>query len=348
MKSFNVGVIGASGYTGLELLRLLYGHPNVNVAVVTVNTDVGKTIGEIHPSLYKYSLDPLKNFDDCLPELNSCDLVFSALPHGISMQSLGLISTKIIDISSDFRLKSSEQYIEWYGSPHCCEKDLINWSYGLPELFRDDIKKSNKVANPGCFATAIILSLAPILDLIDMNIVVNAISGTSGAGKKLTNELNFSHQNENVVAYKLGKHQHIAEIEQALINFQALKYKSTYLNPLITMSTCLAPMSRGIQVTCSAKLNQTINNDRLKEKFYSFYHNESFVDLVDKSPHTKYVRGSNMVNVYPVINERTNTVLIATVIDNLVKGASGQAVQNANILFGIDERTGLTQGGLYP
>jgi N-acetyl-gamma-glutamyl-phosphate reductase len=343
VKTFSIGIIGASGYTGAELLRLLLSHPSFSVHVATAHSESGKRVTDLYPHLVEYSNLVLGSFEEQHNELNSCDVVFSALPHGALMTQVQGISTKIIDLSSDFRLKKSADYIRWYKKEHTAPEALAEWEYGLPEIFRKSIQSTTRIANPGCFATAATLALAPAVkaNLVEGDIVIDAISGTSGAGKSPNALLHFSHEHENIVAYKVGEHQHIGEIEQSLNSLSQKQH-------LVSMTTQLAPMSRGIHAICSVKARQGITTQEVIDCYYEHYKNEPFVKVCNSSPHTKYVRGANTIMLYPFLDQRTSRVIVTSVIDNLMKGAAGQAIQNANILCGLDETVGLPLAGLYP
>ena len=337
-------IIGASGYTGAELLRLLANHPNFDVRVVTANSQAGKSVTELYPHLHGFAHLTFKKLSDVESELALCDLVFCGLPHGEAATKLPSLSNKvIIDLGSDFRLKDSFQYPLWYGREHPTPHELSNWTYGLPELFKSDICSSTRIANPGCYATACILAVAPLLraKLMEPFIVINAISGTTGAGREPSAATHFSHVTEDVRAYKPGSHQHTPEIEAALTIFSGLPAK-------ISLTPHLAPMARGIFATCNAKLISHVTEDDILICLKTTYQNCPFVTVQSNLPGTKEVRGSNRIVIAPKIDQHTQHIIITSVIDNLTKGASGQAIQNANIIFGLDETTGLTDIGLYP
>jgi N-acetyl-gamma-glutamyl-phosphate reductase len=330
---FSVGIIGAGGYTGIELIRLIHQHPNFDVTAIVGVTDVDKELGNLYPSLNSKNLPKIKSLEAAGEELNSCDLVFSCLPHGSAYEILTNSKyKKIIDLSSDFRLKSSNS---------------DSWIYGLTETQKQQIKGAKRIANPGCFATAANLLLAPLVEsnLISDVINLEGCSGSSGGGKKLQDRFHFSFLDENVYAYKIGDHQHILEIEEHLNLISNRAYK-------VLLTTRLVPMSRGIHLSSIAKINDlkvnALNSDLLQEICGKYYKNSYFVKVVDFSPNTKSVRGSNFVHLHYKLCERTQQIIGIAVIDNLVKGASGQALQNANLLFGLPESLGLENLALFP
>ncbi len=338
-------IVGGSGYTGEELLRLVYLHPDLELEVVTANSEAGNLVSSLYKNLSCYSDFRFLDFKSALNRINECELAFIALPHGESSKIANFLKNKvIIDLSSDFRLKDSSCYPKWYKRESLAnDEELSNWVYGLPELFKEEISKSSKIANPGCYATSIILPLAPLFkeDLIEDLVIVNSISGASGAGKMPTNILHLPSLYENISAYKIGCHQHTPEIEQALKIYSSKDVK-------ISMTPHLAPMSRGIHSTCSSKLIKNISIDKIYELFHLTYKDEPFVKICDYPPSSKEVRGSNFIHIHLSIDKRNNRIITTSVIDNLVKGASGQAIQNANIAFNIKEETAINQMGIYP
>lgn len=342
--SIKTAIIGASGYTGAELLRLLVMHPEFEPVVVTGDSQAGQSVVGLYPHLSHYPSMQFESMDNCSDKLNSCELLFSCLPHGHAMGILPKLQNRlIVDLASDFRLNTSSDYETWYGQSHSCPHELSSWAYGLPELFKDEIRNSTRIANPGCYATACILASAPLArhNLISDTIVIDAISGTSGAGRAAKPSLHFAHVYEDVRAYKIGNHQHTGEVELALSKYAKASVQ-------VCLSAQLAPMSRGIHAICSAKLAQPIETQELQQIFKTCYQNAPFVKIVSTPPGTKEVRGSNFAYIYAQIDKRTNRALVTIAIDNLVKGAAGQAIQNANIICGIDETMGLNFGGLYP
>lgn len=341
-----VGIVGATGYTGSELLRLLVRHPEVQIQAVTSRTEKGKPVTDLFPNLRGY-LDH-KFIDPESAELNSCSLVFFATPNGTAMkQVVPLLNAgvKIIDLSADFRLKDPLVWSQWYGSEHTATELLKQAVYGLPEINRKEIEKANLVANPGCYPTAIILSLIPLLQAgcIDVtSIIADAKSGISGAGKKVAVNYLYTETSESFKAYGVSGHRHLPEICQALSTIIAEPASLTFVPHLV-------PMVRGIHATVYSKLNKTKTVD-LQKLFQEHYKNEPFVDVLPSGAHpeTRSVRGSNFCRLAVHVPQNGSTVVVLSVIDNLVKGAAGQAIQNMNIMFGLDEKSGLELPALLP
>jgi N-acetyl-gamma-glutamyl-phosphate reductase len=347
-----VAILGAAGYTGCELLRLLSSHPVMVPALLIGRSDVGKTISELFPSLDKSFNLEIQPFNDPLGRVQSqlidCELIFSALPHG----QLGTMIAenreffsgvkRIVDLASDFRLRDPASYTQWYGSEHPCPDELSKWNYSIPEINRGELKGATRIANAGCFATAFILGLAPLIQhsLVAGPLSGVGISGTSGAGKGLSSRLHFSHLFEDVVTYRVSSHQHGGEIEQAIA---ALSQGTS--NSRVSLSTVLAPMSRGLQVIITASTSDSLlSGERLREIYQRCYSNENFITVRDTPPDTKNVRGANRAEIYPHYDERTGLITIVSVIDNLVKGAAG----SANLVLGLDETCGLPKQAMYP
>lgn len=339
-----VGIVGATGYTGLELVRILSAHPRVSIEVITSESYAGKNLSDIHTHLKGICDYPLLAIKD-IPKYN-LDVVFLALPHGVSMNFVKDKfdkSFKIIDLSGDFRLTHA-QYKKWYGIEHCCPEFIDEAVYGLPELNADQIKKAGLVANPGCYPTSSILPLAPLLKYKLLNsdsIIVDSKSGVTGTGAKAKNNTHFPVVNDNFTAYGVFSHRHNPEIEKVISNF-------TSENVRIIFTPHLLPVNRGILSTIYARPAIQLSQKQLKDELISFYNNKPFVTIVDKLPSINDVRGSNYCNIFVNIDEEKNMVIMVSVIDNLVKGASGQAVQNMNIMFDCDERTGLNIVPLMP
>jgi N-acetyl-gamma-glutamyl-phosphate reductase len=335
-----VGVVGASGYAGGELLRLLESHPMLAVEYIAAGSNAGELITDVHSHLVGYSSQRFSETD--IKEINKCDLVFLALPHGESAKLVGdiLKSVKIVDLGADFRLKSSESWKKYYHIEHAG-----TWVYGLPELpnKRDQISSSNRVANPGCYATAIALAAAPAVQsgaVIAEDIVVVAASGTTGAGRSAKINLSASEIMNSMSSYKFGGvHQHTPEIEESLQDLSSNKVKLSF-NPM------LAPMPRGILATVTMKSN--LGENQAREMYSSFYAEEPFVHLLDEKrmPETSSLIGSNGVHLQTAVDSHTSRILISVAIDNLGKGAAGQAVQNANLMCGFEETIGLTSTGI--
>jgi N-acetyl-gamma-glutamyl-phosphate reductase len=339
--AYRAAVAGGSGYTGAELLRLLESHPGFTTAVATSREFAGRKIADVYPNLrtdLAYTeLDPAV--------LEDVDVAFLALPHGASMEigaRLAKAGVAVVDLSADFRLKDPALYPEWFGSPHVAPETLPDWVYGLPELHRDAIRGARAIANPGCYPTAAILALAPLVSsgLIDpATIVVSAASGVSGAGRKLTNDVHFSHVDANYKAYGLPTHKHTPEIEQELGALAGSAVRITFVPHLV-------PMPRGLLATCVADATGDADPASAAR---AMYESEPFVRVLTGSmPETKYTLGSNNCLLGYSRDDRTGRIIAVAAIDNLGKGAAGQALQNANLILGLPEEEGLTGGGIYP
>ena len=341
-----VGIVGGSGYTGAELLRLLTTHPDYQVKVVTGDSMAGRMVHEIYPSLAMAY--PNLTYQSMKPEIvDGLDAVFCALPHGVSQTVVPQILNNVghvIDLGSDFRLKDPQAYIDWYSMEHACPEYLANSIYGLPELFRDEIIGGKLIAATGCNAAASILSLAPFLKegIIEAtSIVINLITGVSGAGKPPKDNTTFCAVDENVTPYGLLTHRHTPEIEQALSDFSARQTK-------VLFTPHLAPMNRGIIATSYGKVTDPLTTQKALEVLHETYGHEPFIYVSESPPTTKATLGSNAVHITARVDERTQTLISIVTLDNLVKGASGMAIQNANIAMGIEETLGLPVVGLYP
>ncbi|MBU3692943.1 MAG: N-acetyl-gamma-glutamyl-phosphate reductase [Candidatus Nanopelagicaceae bacterium] len=335
-----VGVVGASGYAGGELLRLLESHPMLDVEYIAAGSNAGELITDVHSHLIGYSR---KRFSETnINEINKCDVIFLALPHGESAKIVGEISSsaKVVDLGADFRLKDPDSWRKYYQIEHAG-----TWVYGLPELpnKREQISNSNRVANPGCYATAIALAAAPAVQsgaVIAEDIVVVAASGTTGAGRSSKVNLSASEIMNSMSSYKFGGvHQHTPEIEESLQSLSSSKVKLSF-NPM------LAPMPRGILATVTMKTN--LGEGQAREIYSSFYAQEPFVHLLDEKrmPETSSLIGSNAVHLQVAVDSHTSRLLISAAIDNLGKGAAGQALQNANLMCGFQETIGLTSTGI--
>ena len=335
-----IGVIGGSGYAGGELLRLLAEHPKFEVCSVSAHSNAGELITSVHPHLNGYAKVKFSEFK--ASDFDCCELVFLALPHGESAKVIAQMSkeTKIVDLGADYRLESADNWAKYYGGVHAG-----TWTYGAPELpgAREQIKASSRVANPGCYATAIALGTAPAAAIADLSdVVVVAASGTTGAGRSAKINLIASEVMGSLTSYKFGGiHQHTPEIEESLQRATGVKAK-------ISFTPILAPMPRGILATITMKLNPDVSTDQVRVAYERSYLDEPFVCLLPKGqmPRTAAVTGSNMVAIQVGVDEHTNRLVISVAIDNLVKGAAGQAIQNANLICGFDETLGLTQLGL--
>jgi N-acetyl-gamma-glutamyl-phosphate reductase len=333
-------LIGASGYTGGELLRLLSQHSEFDPAVIVAHSNAGEQITSLHPHLDQFEGAKFSSLD--ISEVLKCDLVFLAMPHGESAKIASQLSSDqlVVDLGADFRLKSSDSWVKYYGGTHAG-----TWVYGMPELpgARERIRASTRVANPGCYATAIALSAAPILSVVDSHdVVVVAASGTSGAGRSPKVSLLASEIAGSLTSYKFGgAHQHTPEIEESLSYL-------TGTEVVLSFTPILAPMPRGILATTTARLTAEISEDEVRELFSSAYHNEEFVRLLPKGqmPRTASVLGSNCVQIQCAVDSHSQRIVVSTAIDNLGKGAAGQAIQNANLIAGLPENIGLTHKGI--
>ncbi|MFX4262327.1 N-acetyl-gamma-glutamyl-phosphate reductase [Pelotomaculum propionicicum] len=343
-----VGIIGATGYTGSELVRILYRHPEVELVSLTTRSYAGMPLHKVYPHLNKYcqltceELDRAKIFD-------ISDVVFVALPHGHAMPvavEAARRGKKMIDLGADFRFSDFQVYEKWYKVEHEAKDLLEEAVYGLPEVNRDKIKGAWLVANPGCYPTSAILALAPLLQqkLIDTgSIVVDSKSGVSGAGRGLSLGSHFCEVNENFKAYNVAAHRHTPEIEQALSRIAGEQIT-------VTFTPHLLPITRGILSTVYAKLSSDASVGRIRELYRDYYENEFFVRVLPDGtlPQTKWVAGTNHCDIGVTVDERTGRVIVISAIDNVVKGASGQAVQNMNIICNLPEDTALAGPGLYP
>ena len=343
-----VAVCGGSGYTGAELLRILAGHPDVDVTAVTSEKSAGRKVTDLFPHLVKYSRLGFEPMDkDRL--LSKADLFFMALPHAASQEAVDFFfrgGKKVIDLSADYRLSDASVYEEWYKTPHHYPDTLKKAVYGLPEMHRREIKKARLVANPGCYPTSAILALYPAMEqglIQPESVIVDSKSGTSGAGRKADVAVSFCEVNESFKAYGVGVHRHTPEIEQGLSRIVG--------NPvMIDFTPHLVPMDRGIVTTAYAKLTKKISTGAVLSLYNKKYSKEPFVRVLEEGfyPNAKHVRGSNYCFIGIMVNERTGTVVMLSTIDNLVKGASGQAVQNMNIMLGFKETTALEGLALCP
>jgi N-acetyl-gamma-glutamyl-phosphate reductase len=336
-----VGIINVTGYAGVELARILYQHPEVELASVTGRSAAGQSLSEVFPHLAGIDLT-------IKAELGDVELVFSAMPHKESAKEIIPLLDKgvrVVDISADFRLKDAAEYQRWYGFSHPAPQLLKGAAYGLPELHRAEIAAAKIVANPGCYPTGAILALAPAVKagLTSADIVIDSKSGVSGAGRTLSLATHFAEANEDVSAYALEGHRHLPEITQEL---KALNQGK----PLpVTFVPHLIPMTRGILTTAYATLASGKKSvEELKKLYQDFYKDAPFVRVADSPPHTKQTLGSNLCLVYPTVDPRTGKLVVISAIDNLVKGAAGQAVQNMNLMLGLPETTGLEALAIYP
>ena len=340
-----VGVVGGTGYTGVELLRLLVTHPESELAVITSRSEAGKPVADLFPNL-RGSLDLAFSAPD-IGQLSACDLVFFATPNGTAMGMVPQLleaGVRVIDLAADFRLRQADQWEHWYGMPHACPQLLEQAVYGLPEINRAAIAQAQLVANPGCYPTAVQLGFLPLIEagLIKADhLIADAKSGVSGAGRKAATGALLCEASENFKAYGVSGHRHLPEILQGL-EFAAGQPVGLTFVPHLT------PMIRGIHATLYAQLRD-IDHD-LQALFEARYHDEPFVDVLPAGAHpeTRSVRGANHCRIAVHRPQQGNTVVVLAVIDNLVKGAAGQAVQNMNVMFGYHEGAGLTGIALLP
>jgi N-acetyl-gamma-glutamyl-phosphate reductase len=346
--AFHAGIIGASGYTGAELLRLLAGHPGIDVAVATADTQSGTAAAALYPSLAAAypdlqlrSFDPASSGDVAL--VDGLDVVFLGLPHQASMalapQLVGRVGC-VVDLSAAYRLKDAALYPRWYGFDHDQPELLAEAAYGLPERHRAGLAGARLVATPGCYVTAATLALSPLLDagLVQRTgVIVDAASGVSGAGRAAKPDTTFCAVDENLTAYGILDHRHTPEIEQNL-------------DAQVLFTPHLAPINRGILATCYGRPAEgaAVSTAALLDALHAAYDDEPFVVVIDASPSTKATLGSNAVHVTARFDERTGTVLVLAALDNLTKGASGGAVQSANVALGLDETLGLPLVGVAP
>lgn len=347
-KKIKVGIVGGTGYTGVELLRLLSIHPNVALKVITSRGDAGLPVADMFPSLRGFV--DLVFSDPAQANLTDCDVVFFATPHGVAMsQAKELLNAgvKVIDLAADFRLQDTAIFEKWYKMPHSCPDVLQNAVYGIPELYREQIKVANVIGNPGCYPTTVLLGLAPLLknNWLDFTapIVADSKSGVSGAGRKAEVATLFAEASDNLKAYGVAGHRHHPEI------LAQLKSLSGQASLQLIFVPHLIPMIRGMLSTIYVKLNRAVDTIALQEMFQAFYANERFVDVMPSGslPETRSVRGANQIRI--ALHPQPNQYLTILVVqDNLVKGAAGQAVQNMNIMFGLDEYLGLKVLPLLP
>lgn len=343
-----VAVAGASGYTGGELLRLLALHPYVKVVAVTSEKSSGKPITQLFPGLsrfYDLTLEPLSSERIA----GEADFVFAALPHGTSVAPVSewvKMGKMVVDLSADFRLKDPLTYEKWYGVKHTATSLLQSASYGLPELYRSRIKGASLIANPGCYPTASILGIAPLMKNRLHNggkIIIDAKSAISGAGRSLSIAFHYPEANEGMEAYKAGTHRHIPEIEQVLSDVAGCAVTTCFVPHLI-------PANRGLLSTCYVPSDFSGEAQDMVALYRDFYQGEPFVRVLDagRQPNIRDVRGANFCDIGIALDKRNGCIMVTSAIDNLVKGASGAAIQNMNIMKGYEETTGLMHPGLFP
>ncbi|MCX8030738.1 MAG: N-acetyl-gamma-glutamyl-phosphate reductase [Thermodesulfovibrionales bacterium] len=343
-----VAICGASGYTGAELLRILHLHPEVEITAVTSEKSIGQKVSDVFPHLSNFNdlkYEPLNK----LSLLPKADLFFMALPHAASQEAVSFFynhGKKVIDLSADYRLSNPITYEQWYKTPHRYLEILKNAVYGLPEIYREKIKKANLIANPGCYPTSVIIAVYPAIKegLIEPDtIIIDSKSGTTGAGRKSTLDFSYCEVNEGFKAYGIGIHRHTPEIEQEL---SLIAKKDLTVN----FTPHLLPIDRGILSTIYTKLTKKVDTADIIEVYREKFLREPFVRVLEEGffPNTKNVRGSNFCHIGLKVVKRTNSLIIVSAIDNLVKGASGQAIQNMNIMMGFEETTSLKSLAIFP
>jgi len=345
-NAVKIGILGASGYTGAELLRLLARHPQAEIRVLTANAKAGKSVGEVFPHLAHLDLPALKKVEDA--DWSGLDVVFCALPHGTTQEIIAKLPKhpKVVDLSADFRLRDLPTYAKWYGHEHKAPDLQKEAVYGLTELARDAVKKARLVANPGCYPTAAQLPLVPLVEANAIeagDIIIDAKSGVTGAGREAKESNMFAEIAEGIHPYSIASHRHAPEIEQAL---SAAAGKPI----LVNFTAHLMPMNRGIEETIYVKLHNGATADDLRTTLAKRYADEPFVRVVPKGvvPATRHVRGSNHSLIGVFADRIPGRAILVSVQDNLVKGASGQAIQNMNAMIGLPETTSLEQQPLFP
>lgn len=340
-----VGILGATGYAGAELTRLLCSHKDTEITMLASKSYAGQKMSDIFPAM-KTICDIVLEEADADKAAEKCDVVFTALPHGVShevIKELHAKGLKVIDLSGDFRYNDIKVYEEWYGVEHACPELLTESVYGLCELHRDEIKNAKLIGNPGCYTTCSILGLAPLVanDMIETkNIIIDAKSGVSGAGRGLSMQVHFCECTETMKAYKVATHRHTSEIEQELSILAGEDIALSFTPHLV-------PMKRGIYVTEYANLKKAYTKEEILAVYREFYKDEKFVRVLDTIPEVKSITGSNYVDIGLTVDARLGRVVVNATIDNLIKGAAGQALQNMNILFGLPEDEGLDFPGYY-
>lgn len=339
-----VGIVGGTGYTGVELLRLLAQHPGVELKAITSRGDAGMAVSDMFPSLR--GRIGLKFEDPAKADLKSCDVVFFATPNGIAMQQAPALldaGVRVVDLAADFRIRDIAEWEQWYGMQHACPEWVAKAVYGLPEMNRAAIRDARLVANPGCYPTAVQLGFKPLVEsgLVEVDhLIADAKSGVSGAGRKAETHILFSEASDNFKAYGVPGHRHLPEIRQGLAAMAKRPVGLTFV-PHLT------PLIRGIHATLYARIEKEADFQSLFEQHYA---NEPFVDVLPAKSHpeTRSVRSANVCRIAVHRPQGGDTLVVLSVIDNLVKGAAGQAVQNMNIMFGCDEKTGLWQLPVLP
>lgn len=341
------GIIGATGYAGEQLAWILHNHPDVHIDFYSSHNYADISYSDVYANYAGFIEDKCISLEYAIGKLDKIDVLFIALPHGKSFEpaekalSLGV---KVIDLGADFRLNSKEVYESWYGVKHELPSLLKDAVYGIPELKREQIKKCSLLSNPGCYPTSAILAFAPLFvnKLVDVNsAIIDSKSGVSGAGRTANIASLFAECNESIKAYGIPAHRHIPEIEQEL-------GKLAGENVTVSFTPHLVPMNRGILSTCYGSLKTALSTEELIALYKDFYKDEYFVKVVNGLPETRWVRGSNLCHIGVRVDKRTNRAIAISAIDNLIKGAAGQAVQNMNLMFGLEETAGLEFLAMIP
>jgi N-acetyl-gamma-glutamyl-phosphate reductase len=339
-----VGIINVTGYAGAELARLLYMHPEAKVTSVSGRSPAGKPLAEVFPHLWPLDLKVSSELDDV-------DFAFSALPHGASAEAVAPLVRKglsVVDISADFRLSDAAEYQRWYSVAHPAPELLAEAVYGLTELKRPAVREARLVANPGCYPVGALLALAPAAKggIIEPDVIIDAKSGVSGAGRSLGLSYHYAEANESVAAYAMEGHRHLPEIVQELGRL----WPKAEASLRVTFQPHLVPMTRGILTTCYARLadGQAWTKAKVRKLYEDFYGDEPFVRVTAEPPQTKHTWGNNLCLVYPTVDARAGRLVVVSCIDNLVKGAAGQAIQNMNLMVGFSEAAGLDLPAVYP
>jgi N-acetyl-gamma-glutamyl-phosphate reductase len=334
------GIVGSTGYAGYQLSAILSQHKNVSIIFLSSHNYSNMTVSDVYGNLRGFLDNVCIDMHTVEDKLSEIDVLFLALPHG---QSFDLVEkalstgVKVIDLGADYRLRDYKDYEKWYGVTHKLTNRLEDAVYGLPELNRKMISSSTLVANPGCYPTASILALAPLIHtgtIDNTSVIIDAKSGVSGAGRSADISVLFCECGDSVKAYNVAAHRHTPEIEQQLSDTSGDKI-------VLSFTPHLVPMSRGILATCYGNLKKEISQNELYDLYRSYYKNENFIRITETLPETRYVKGSNICDIAVRVDERTNRVIAVSAIDNLIKGAAGQAVQNMNILFGFNEHEGI-------
>ncbi len=343
MNKVRIGIFGASGYGGSELLRFLLFHPHAEVVLVTANEHAGKPVSVVHRNLLGLTDLQFTTAPDDVSQLAELDCLFLALPHGAAMDVAPRVpdAVKVIDLSGDFRLNDMDAFAHHYKLTHTAPDAQADFVYGLTETNRANIKHATRIANPGCFATATLLALAPLVsrDLITNRVVVDAKTGSSGSGAKAAANTHHPQRANSFYAYKPFAHQHVPEIEQEL------KRIGDWTSEFVFMTHSL-PVPRGIFASCYVELKNEMTNGEARQVFRDFYRDDFFIRLVEDSPDINHVKTTNFCDIG--ISTRGRSLVVFSALDNLVKGAAGQAIQNMNLMFGFDERTGLMFAGTNP